>query len=333
VRRLAAAALAAAACASSPPASRPSQPAVFARVSLSYEIDVAHAWEPGRSADELVWRAIGVMQLRVDGTFKPGRVRRGKDGLVVLLPQATADQYETFRRIARTPGRLRVAVVDENSPYMQALARRVRDESRSGVEVKEERWSQFRYTAQHEEIAPAISHEDIYLASEHADDLAKAVTELVLRDPLPPDREIVIDDGRRAARTYFVIKSGGLDNTDVENADVRPGWEGHPEVQVVLTAEGRRKFADMTARAVGRKIVVAVDGMVETAPIIQSPIPNGRLHLIGDIGPDADLAKARQEMEDLSLVLRSGPLPAPILLRQQQSFEHGGPMITGPDIQ
>jgi preprotein translocase subunit SecD len=332
MRRLAlAAALAAAACASAPQASQTQKPIVFARIKLSYEIDVAHAWEQGRNADELVWRAIGVIQRRVDGMFKPGRVRRGKEGLAVLLPEATADQYETFRRIARMPGRLRVAVVDENSPYMQALARRIRDEPRAGVEAGEDRWSEFRRGADHEVIDPAVEHRDIYLAAARADDLATALTELVLRDPLPPDREIVIDEGRHGARTYFIAKGGSLDNTAVESADVRPGWDGRPEVQVVLTAEGRRRFAGMTARAVGRKIVIAVDGVVGTAPIVQEPIANGRLHLMGDVDPDADPASVRRALDDLSAVLRSGPLPAPIVLRRQQSFEHGGPMITGFD--
>jgi preprotein translocase subunit SecD len=320
MRRLAlAGALAAvAACASAPRAARTERGVVLVGLALDYEVDVAHPWESGRSANDLISQAMDVMQRRVHAMFGSGRVLCGDNDLTVQLPNGTAEQYETFQRIAPTSGRFRVALVDENSAYMQALARRLRDEPLAGIEVREDRW---RHPGR-----GGPEHEDVFLAAEHADDLATAVTKLVLRDPLPADHEIVIDEGHHGSRTYLVVTSGGLDNAAIASTEVKRGWQGRPEIEVVLTPDGRRKFADMTTRAVGRKITVVVDDGVVSAPLILSPIDKGRMYLLGDLDPDADPAKVKRDLEDLSAVLRSGPLPAPIRLKRHLLYGQGGPI-------
>jgi len=274
---------------------------------MLYAVDLGHPWEAARDRDELFWRAADVVQKRAAVLFKDAEVRRtGDDEIEVWLPSGTEEQFAAFRRFAPTPGRFRVSVVDNNSPYMLAFARRPPSELPPGVTLRPDAW----------ELPPGgPTQEDVCLAAADAHQLAAAVDILVASAPLPPDREILIDRGPGGARTYFVIKSGGIDNAAIASAEVRPGWQGHPEVQIVLTPDGQRQFAELTTRVVGRKIAVALDGDVGIAPVVVSPITQGPLHLGGDTDPALDPATVRDDLEDLSAVLRSGPLPAPLTLR------------------
>jgi protein-export membrane protein SecD len=75
-----------------------------------------------------------------------------------------------------------------------------------------------------------------------------------------------------------------------------------------LDAEGAKMF-DYAAwklynqRPPGR-IVILLDGQVKSAPVVQSPSFHGRGQISG--------AKDQKEARDLSIILRSGSLPAPI---------------------
>jgi protein-export membrane protein SecD len=75
-----------------------------------------------------------------------------------------------------------------------------------------------------------------------------------------------------------------------------------------LDAEGATLF-DEAAEKLYRerprgKIVIIFDGKVKSAPTVQSPSFHGRGQISG--------AKSRTEAEDLSIILRSGGLPAPL---------------------
>jgi preprotein translocase subunit SecD len=70
---------------------------------------------------------------------------------------------------------------------------------------------------------------------------------------------------------------------------------------VTLTAEGTQKLAEYTKVNIGRYLVIAFDGRVISAPVIQSAISDGKASITGDF----DHKSARS----LVAQLKSGRLP------------------------
>ena len=68
--------------------------------------------------------------------------------------------------------------------------------------------------------------------------------------------------------------------------------------------EGGKKFADLTARNVGKQIAIVLDGEVLTAPVVQEAITGGRAQISG--------SRNVEEAEHLAILLRSGSLPVKI---------------------
>src|SRR5690606_37431893 len=69
-------------------------------------------------------------------------------------------------------------------------------------------------------------------------------------------------------------------------------------------AENATKFGDVTAKNQYRNMAIVVDGLVESAPTIQSPI-SASGQITGSF--------TRQQAQDLAIALHSGSLPVPIV--------------------
>ena len=78
-----------------------------------------------------------------------------------------------------------------------------------------------------------------------------------------------------------------LDGTDaesatpVDNSQPSEGQQAGWYVDVRLTPDGARRFAQITRRLVGRQLAVVLDDVVLSAPTVASPITNGRLQVTG----------------------------------------------------
>lgn len=104
----------------------------------------------------------------------------------------------------------------------------------------------------------------------------------------------------------------------LETADVRfdESSFGQPIVSMKLKGDGIKKFADVTQNNVGRRLAIVLDGRVYSAPRINEPIPNGEAVISGRFTPD--------EAKDLAIVLRSGALPAPLVVEEERTV---GPLL------
>lgn len=85
---------------------------------------------------------------------------------------------------------------------------------------------------------------------------------------------------------------------------------GSPEVSMTMNAEGARIWSRMTADNVGRSIAIVLDGMVYSFPRVNGEIPNGVSSITGGF--------TIEEATDLTNVLKSGKLPAPATIVQEQ---------------
>ena len=94
---------------------------------------------------------------------------------------------------------------------------------------------------------------------------------------------------------------------EVQSATVGTDQNGRPAVDFVLKAEGARLFGDYTAQHNGEYFAIALDGAVISAPVIQSPIPDGRGQITGGTS-----GFPPKEAQNLVTVLKFGSLPFPI---------------------
>lgn len=125
---------------------------------------------------------------------------------------------------------------------------------------------------------------------------------------IPPDLEIVPGSseggapGDLPATVYYVLRRvSAVTGRDLRNARPSLDENNRPAVQFTLNNEGSRKFGAFTQTNIGRQLAIVLDNRVYSAPTIE-----GRIDSDGRISGNF----TNQEAGDLSLVLRSGALPA-----------------------
>jgi preprotein translocase subunit SecD len=129
---------------------------------------------------------------------------------------------------------------------------------------------------------------------------------------LPQDMEIVSGAGSTAdAGTvfYLVRKVAAVTGSDLRGATPTIDEFNRPAVRFTLTSEGARKFGKVTGENIGRSLAIVLDNRVQSAPRI-----DGRITDEGRISGNF----TTQETSDLSLVLRSGALPASLTYLEER---------------
>ncbi len=91
---------------------------------------------------------------------------------------------------------------------------------------------------------------------------------------------------------------------------------GHPAVSMVMNTDGARRWAQLTKQNIGRNIAIVLDGYVYSAPNVSNEITGGRSQITGHFTPE--------EAKDLANVLKSGKMPAPAHIVQED--------IVGPSL-
>ena len=88
-----------------------------------------------------------------------------------------------------------------------------------------------------------------------------------------------------------------------------------PVVTTVFDASGARRFAKLTTEHVNERFAIVLDGKVLSAPNIREPIPGGRGQISGGF--------TLQGAKDLAVLLRSGALPAPLVVIEERTVGAG----------
>lgn len=87
---------------------------------------------------------------------------------------------------------------------------------------------------------------------------------------------------------------------------------GKPQVQLVFTADGAKKFADITKRNTNKIVAIALDNQIIEAPRVNEPILGGNAVITGNF--TTDQAKA------LSIQLNAGALPVSLSVLSQYAI-------------
>ena len=85
---------------------------------------------------------------------------------------------------------------------------------------------------------------------------------------------------------------------------------GEPGVSMTMNAEGANIWARLTKDNIGRQIAIVLDGTVYSYPNVQTEITGGSSSITGNFSVE--------EATDLTNVLKSGKLPAPATIIQEQ---------------
>ena len=131
-------------------------------------------------------------------------------------------------------------------------------------------------------------------------------------------------DGGGAAREGWVVVGKtpvitGLDMRDATATSSQYGGTAY-EIDFSLLPEGARRFADATGKHVGDELAIVLNGEVKSAPNIKSQITD-RGQITGNY--------TKKSAEDLSLILRSGALPAKAVYLEERTV---GPSLGADSI-
>ena len=91
---------------------------------------------------------------------------------------------------------------------------------------------------------------------------------------------------------------------------------GHPTVSMTMNAEGANIWARLTKDNIGKQIAIVLDGTVYSYPTVNGEITGGSSEISGNF--------TMEEATDLTNVLKSGKLPAPATIVQEQ--------VVGPSL-
>jgi SecD/SecF fusion protein len=88
-------------------------------------------------------------------------------------------------------------------------------------------------------------------------------------------------------------------------SDARQDFDEMRKVEVIMNmnSEGARKWKNITAANIGKRVAILLDNNVYSAPVVNGEIPNGRSSISGSF--------SIEEGQDLANVLKAGKLPAP----------------------
>lgn len=113
-----------------------------------------------------------------------------------------------------------------------------------------------------------------------------------------------------------IQKQAMIGGENLLDARVQKDEYNQMQVWFKFNALGTKKFAEITAKNVGKRFAIVLDNVVISAPVIQECISGGS----GVITGRFSIAEAKE----LSLLLRAGALPAPLSVAEEK--------VIGPDL-
>lgn len=113
-----------------------------------------------------------------------------------------------------------------------------------------------------------------------------------------------------------------LEGDVIVNAKEDFDQNGKPSVSMSMNTEGSRRWAQLTKANIGRAIAIVLDDRVYSAPNVQNEITGGNSSITGNF--------TQEQTKDLSTVLKSGKMPAPAKIVQEDVV---GPSLGAESIQ
>ena len=143
---------------------------------------------------------------------------------------------------------------------------------------------------------------------------------------LPPDAILLPGHSQPGAPNegeawYLVSRVSAVSGKDLRDAQPSRDQNGQPSVSFTLTGEGGQRFYNFTTAHVGDSLAVVLDNKVQEVANIKEPIR--------DRGEISGGRMSEQQSKDLSMILRSGALPAGVKYLEERTV---GPSLGADSI-
>lgn len=264
---------------------------------LEYALGKAYKEEIEKNA---ISKSIEVIRNRIDefGVTEPEIVSLGSDKVVIQLP-GVKDIDRAKDLIGKT-AKLEFKFVNDKVSQSQVEGWVKKAETAGIVYKKGTRFSEYllRLNQELKNDVPA-GHEIVFQKI-----VNKGTNELTAKVP------------------FLVESTTNLTGDDLQDARVAINQEeNRPYVAVNFKPQGAKVFEDVTAKNVGRRMAIILDGNVYSDPVIRERIGGGSASISLGAGGYEDLLG---QSRDLALVLRAGALPVELEFQEQR--------IVGPSL-
>jgi preprotein translocase subunit SecD len=147
---------------------------------------------------------------------------------------------------------------------------------------------------------------------------------LLVNNQVPDGMEVVPGSsgtpGDSGTVYYLVKRAAAVTGRDLRTARPSLDQNNLPAVSFTLNSEGGRRFGKVSSENLGRQLAIILDGRVQSAPRLE-----GRITTDGQIYGSF----TQEEAQNLSLILRSGSLPAPMTYLSERTI---GPSLGADSI-
>ncbi len=138
-----------------------------------------------------------------------------------------------------------------------------------------------------------------------------------------PDGMTIVSEQRGGDNFYYLVSDyAELTGRELKSANMGMGSMMEPVVHFEFNDEGAQVFAEMTKRARGKQIAVIIDGVVISAPVVNTPIVGGSGFIQGRFTED--------EAKNLATMLKSGAFLAPVTFEEERRI---GPSLGAESIE
>ncbi|OHB33149.1 MAG: protein-export membrane protein SecD [Desulfuromonadaceae bacterium GWC2_58_13] len=139
-----------------------------------------------------------------------------------------------------------------------------------------------------------------------------------IKGVLPPGTQLLYEKdvnrqtGETTENPLVVYEKTALTGDLLADAQVRIDTRfNEPYVAIDFNSVGAKRFDQITAANVGKRMAIVLDDTVYSAPVIRERISGGSAQISG--------AFNEQEATDLAIVLRAGSLPAPVHILENRT--------------
>ena len=119
-------------------------------------------------------------------------------------------------------------------------------------------------------------------------------------------------NGQERTEDVEVKKRPEMTGSGIKNAMVGRSTLGEPEIEFTLDSQNAERFGEITRENLHQRLAIVLDGVLYSAPEIQSPIETGRGQITGQFDP--------KEAQDLAYVLQN-PLRAPLHIVESREVD------------
>lgn len=309
--------------------------------------------------EDALRQARETIQNRVDEFGVSGAdVRPREDAIAVELPGLSADYIKRVKDRLGQAARLDFKIVDDESDHFHKMARLLMQLKEAGRQAElpqevrnvflESGAKGYQFRPEWKEldavkIPVGDSYDrggreihEVYLqfpkdVKETVQNFIAKVRETPALEPyrFPSDREVGFGPeelkakGKRVEelRTFFLFRIAEVTGEYLDDATADYDAEGRPIVSFRFGRAGEKKFRALTRKSINKKMAIILDGVVFSAPVIQSEIgARGQITLGGMKSREA----LQEEARDLASILKAGSLPAPMSLEFEQQV---GPQL------